>query len=52
MKQDARMGEAYLYKGEIPCYKSGRHDFSVRVLGKHPDVVNQFMPLFIKWSEE
>ncbi|MDD5208106.1 MAG: alpha-glucan family phosphorylase [Elusimicrobiales bacterium] len=52
MAQDARMGDAYVYKGEIPCYKSGRHDFSVRVIGKHPDAVNALMPLFVKWSEE
>ena len=52
MTQDARMGDAYVYKGEVPCYKSGRHDFAVRVLGRHPDAVNPLMPLFIKWSEE
>ncbi|MDP2866434.1 MAG: alpha-glucan family phosphorylase, partial [Elusimicrobiota bacterium] len=52
LAQDSRMGDAYVYKGEIPCYKSGRHDFSVRVLGRHPDAVNALMPLYIKWSEE
>ena len=52
MSFDARMGEAYLYKGDVPCYKSGRHDFAVRVVGKHPDVANPFMPMFMKWSEE
>lgn len=52
MKHDARMGDAYVYKGEIPCYKSGRHDFSVRVLGRHPDAVNALMPPRLKWSEE
>jgi starch phosphorylase len=52
MKQDARMGEAYLYRGEVHCYKSGRHDFAVRVLGRHPDAVNALMPLYLKWSEE
>ena len=52
LAQDSRMGDAYVYKGEIPCYKSGRHDFAVRVLGRHPDAVNALMPLYIKWSEE
>ncbi|MHB0996819.1 MAG: alpha-glucan family phosphorylase [Elusimicrobiales bacterium] len=52
MKHEARMGEAYVYKGEIPCYKSGRHDFSVRVIGRHPDAVNSLMPPRLKWSEE
>ena len=52
MTQDARMGDTYVYKGEIPCYKSGLHDFSVRVMGRHPDAVNALMPLYIKWSED
>ncbi|MGD9641712.1 MAG: alpha-glucan family phosphorylase [Elusimicrobiales bacterium] len=52
MTHDARMGDAYLYKGEVPCYKSGRHDFAVRVLGRHPDAVNALMPLYLKWSED
>jgi starch phosphorylase len=52
MTQDARMGDAYVYKGELSCYKSGRHDFAVRVMGRHPDAVNALMPLYIKWSEE
>ncbi len=52
MAHDVRMGDAYVYKGELLCYKSGRHDFAVRVIGKHPDAVNALMPLFIKWSEE
>jgi starch phosphorylase len=52
LAQEARMGEAYVYKGEMPCYRSGRHDFAVRVMGKHPDAVNALMPLFLKWSEE
>jgi len=52
MTHDARMGDAYVYKGEIPCYKSGRHDFSIRVMGRHPDVISALMPLNIKWSED
>ncbi|MDA8242874.1 MAG: alpha-glucan family phosphorylase [Elusimicrobia bacterium] len=52
MRSEARMGEAYVYKGDLPCYKSGRHDFAVRVVGRHPDAVNALMPLYIKWSEE
>ncbi len=52
MTQNARTGDAYVYKGELPCYKSGRHDFSVRVMGRHPDAVNALMPLYMKWSEE
>ncbi|OGS13740.1 MAG: hypothetical protein A2285_03510 [Elusimicrobia bacterium RIFOXYA12_FULL_57_11] len=52
MKQESRMGDSYVYAGEIQCSKSGRHDFSVRVIGRHPDAVNALMPLFIKWSDE
>ncbi len=52
MQMDSRMGDAYLYKGEVSAFRSGRHDFAVRVIPRHPDLVNPFMPLFIKWNEE
>ncbi|HNW43975.1 MAG TPA: alpha-glucan family phosphorylase [Elusimicrobiales bacterium] len=52
MTQEARMGDSYVYKGEVLCAKSGRHDFSVRVIGRHPDAVNALMPLYIKWSDD
>ncbi len=52
MAHDTRMGDAYVYRGELPCYRSGRHDIAVRVVGKHPDAVNVLMPLHLKWSEE
>ncbi|MCX5791024.1 MAG: alpha-glucan family phosphorylase [Elusimicrobia bacterium] len=52
MTQEARMGDSYVYKGEILCRKSGRHDFAVRVIGRHPDAVNALMPLLIKWSDD
>ena len=52
MSQESRVGDAYLYKGELPCMRSGRQVFSVRVVGKNEDAVNVLMPLFIKWAEE
>ena len=52
MGMDSRMGDAYIFKGEVEAFRSGRHDFAVRVLPRHPDLVNPFMPLFIKWNEE
>ena len=52
MTLDSRMGDAYLFKGEASAFRSGRHDFAVRVIPRHPDIVHPFMPLFIKWNEE
>jgi starch phosphorylase len=52
MEMDSRLGDAYIFKGEVAAFRSGRHDFAVRVIPRHPDLVNPFMPLFIKWNEE
>lgn len=52
MQRDSVISNAYVYKGEIPCENSGKCDFSVRVMGKHPYVANPIMSHFIKWGEE
>ncbi|MBU2575173.1 MAG: alpha-glucan family phosphorylase [Elusimicrobia bacterium] len=52
MTQDSKAGDAYIFKGEAACLKSGRHDLAVRVIPRHPDLMNPFMPFFIKWNEE
>jgi len=52
MLLDSRLGEAYVFKGEAAAFRSGRHDLAVRVIPRHPDLVNPFMPPFIKWNEE
>ncbi|HBB66364.1 MAG TPA: alpha-glucan phosphorylase [Elusimicrobia bacterium] len=52
MTLDSKMGEAYIFKGEAEAFRSGRHDFAVRVIPRHPDLVNPFMPFFVRWNEE
>jgi starch phosphorylase len=52
LRMDSRMGEAYIFKGEAAAFRSGRHDFAVRVIPRHPDLAGPFMPFFIKWNEE
>ena len=52
MVMDSRLGDAYIFKGEVAAFRSGRQDFAVRVLPRHPDLVNPFMPLRIKWNDE
>lgn len=49
---DGKDGEAHLFKAEIPCSGSGRQDFAVRIIPRHPDLVQQFTPLFMKWDVE
>jgi hypothetical protein len=52
MTRDSQAGDAHVFLGELLAYKSGRHDFAVRVIPKHPDAMNVFMPAYIKWSGE
>jgi starch phosphorylase len=52
MKRDSKMGEAHVFLAELIARNSGRHDFAVRVIPRHPDAVNVLMPLFVKWNGE
>jgi glycogen phosphorylase len=52
MKQESRMGDSYVYAAELKCSRSGRHDFSVRVTGRHPDAAGALMPMQLKWAED
>jgi starch phosphorylase len=38
------------YTGAIPCRTSGRHGFAVRVLPRHPDLVDPILPGLIRWG--
>ncbi|MFH0734317.1 MAG: alpha-glucan family phosphorylase [bacterium] len=40
---------AYLYKGEIPCASTGNFGFTMRILPKHPLLINPFELGLIKW---
>ncbi|MHC5082890.1 MAG: alpha-glucan family phosphorylase [Planctomycetota bacterium] len=38
------------FNGTIPCRVSGRHGFSLRILPKHPDLVEPYEPGMILWE--
>ncbi len=40
---------SYLYKGEIPCASTGNFGFTMRILPKHPLLINPFELGLIKW---
>ena len=39
----------YDYKGEIPCASTGNFGFTIRILPKHPILINPFELGLIKW---
>ena len=39
------------YVGDIPCERSGRFGFAVRVLPRHDDLCHPYMPGVIRWAE-
>jgi glycogen phosphorylase len=43
-------GTLYKYKGEINCDDTGHFGFTLRVLPKHPMLINQFELGLIKWA--
>jgi len=51
MELKDRVGNSYVYVGEIKCYDSGRHDFAVRVLPYHKDLPDIFIPGFVVWND-
>ena len=44
-------GNIYKYKGEISCDDTGHFGFTLRVLPKHPLMINQFELGLIKWAK-
>jgi starch phosphorylase len=52
MSYESRMGEAYVFAGEVKFSRSGRHDLAARVIPRHADIPHPFMPPLIKWNEE
>lgn len=51
MKAGEQVEGGIAYKGCIPCDKSGRFGFGVRVLPKHSDLCHPYMPGVIHWAE-
>jgi starch phosphorylase len=44
-------GQRFTVTG-VPCRRSGRYGFSIRVLPAHPDLVSPFLPGFVTWAGE
>ena len=51
MKAAGREKDGYLYEAQaIPCCGSGRHGYTARVLPRHADLKNPFVPGLITWA--
>lgn len=42
--------DTYLYKGQIPCHRSGQHGYAVRVLPRNADLPHKFDTGLILWG--
>ncbi|MEW6012596.1 MAG: alpha-glucan family phosphorylase [Elusimicrobiales bacterium] len=51
MNISEKTSSVYVYSQEVKCYKSGKHDFAVRVRPYHKDLPDVFIPGFVKWNE-
>ena len=40
----------YIYRGEINCKDTGQFGFTLRLLPKHPMLINQFELGLIRWA--
>lgn len=48
MAFDAMDGSATIFKGVVPCIRSGKYGFALRVLPRHPDLANPYQTGLIK----
>ena len=48
MAFDSKDGNAFLFKGVVPCIRSGKFGFALRVLPRHPDLANPYQSGLIK----
>ncbi|HSQ55016.1 MAG TPA: alpha-glucan family phosphorylase [Gemmata sp.] len=46
----SRNGSVVLFTGSVPCKASGQFGFTVRVLPKHPNLMNAFEPGLVTWG--
>ena len=45
-----RDGDRFLFEGRIPCLTTGQHGFAVRVLPRHKNLADRFMPGLVTWG--
>ncbi|MHC5073752.1 MAG: alpha-glucan family phosphorylase [Planctomycetota bacterium] len=50
LKQEEKDQEGFWFEGTLPCKSSGRQGLAVRVLPKHPDMVDPYEPGMILWE--
>jgi starch phosphorylase len=46
----AEQGNEHWFVGSMPCRKTGQHGVAVRVLPRHPDLVNPYEMGLILWE--
>ena len=52
MQSAGREQGKYLFEAAaVPCASSGLHGYTVRVLPRHPDLANPFLPGLITWAD-
>ncbi len=47
---NTRESGMYTFVGAVPCWTSGLHGYTIRVLPKHEDMCNQFEPNLVTWG--
>jgi starch phosphorylase len=45
-----KRGNAWLYRISVPCTRTGKQGYAVRVLPKHPYLVTPFVPGLVRWA--
>jgi starch phosphorylase len=50
MEAIEKKGGAWLYRVSVECTVTGKHGYAVRVLPKHPALVNPFVPGLVRWA--
>ena len=50
MRMEQKTGDRYEYSVELPCGKTGRQGYAVRILPHHPDLVHPLLPDLVRWA--
>jgi len=50
MSPSGKEGETTKYSAEVPCDRTGRQGYTVRILPRHRALVHPFLPGLVKWG--
>jgi starch phosphorylase len=50
MRSDSAVADGHEFAGEVPCSRSGKHGFAVRVLPHHPNLVHPWDLGLVAWN--